>query len=189
MVKTAIWKKLMRTIFFFACCAFQFQQKCIFAHEGHDHGSNTPITIKKSTVAHLQSILESYKSLYKKLLEQDIQRIPLLAQNIMDAAQSGVQTENKGEGRYMMEHIFQHAISLKEGETLENAKEFLGLISSELVPFFIAWPMQLKENKLRLYHCKNDGKYWFQAENSAPNCPYAHGELSICTIIEEVAYK
>lgn len=189
MVKTAIWKKLMRTIFFCACCTFLSHQKCIFAHEGHDHWSNTPITIKKSTVAHLQSILESYKFLYKKLLEQDIQRIPLLAQNIMDAAQSGVQTEKKGEGRYMMEHIFQHAMSLKESETVKNAKESFGLISSELFPFFIAWPMQLKENKLRLYHCEDDGKYWFQADNSAPNCPYAHGELSTCNIIEEVANK
>lgn len=189
MAEKGIHKKLIRAIFICACCTLLFQQKYLFAHEGHGHGSNTPITIKKSTVVHLQSLLESYDLLYKKLIEKDIQNIPLLAQNVMDAAQQGVQTENKGEGRYMMEHIFQHAISLKEGETLENAKESLGLISSELFPFFIAWPMQLKENKLRLYHCKNDGKYWFQAENSAPNCPYVHGELSICTIIEEVAYK
>ncbi|MBZ0191426.1 MAG: hypothetical protein K8F34_07005 [Candidatus Kuenenia stuttgartiensis] len=189
MLKTRIWKKQMIAILFWACCTFLSHQKCIFAHEGHDHWSNTPITIKRSTVVHLQSLLESYDLLYKKLIEKDIQNIPVLAQNIMDAAQQGVQTENKGEGRYMMEHIFQHAISLKECETLENAKESLGLISRELFPFFIAWPMQLKENKLRLYHCKNDEKYWFQAENSAPNCPYAHDELSTCIIIEEVAYK
>lgn len=98
MLKTRIWKKQMIAILFWACCTFLSHQKCIFAHEGHDHWSNTPITIKRSTVVHLQSLLESYDLLYKKLIEKDIQNIPLLAQNIMDAAQQGVQTENKGEG-------------------------------------------------------------------------------------------
>ena len=186
MLKTRIQKKLMCTIFLCVSCVFLVQQKYIFAHEGHDHWSNTPITIKKSTVAHLQSLLESYNHLYEKIIEGDFQNIPLLAQNIMDAAQQGVQTEKKGEGRYMMEHIFQHAISLKEGETLENAKESFRLISSELFPFFVAWPMQLKQNKLALYYCKGDAGYWFQPEKSTQICPYTSGELTTCSNIEKV---
>lgn len=189
MLKTGIRKKLTCTIFLCVCCLFLIHQKDILAHEGHDHWSNTPITIKKSTVAHLKSVLESYNLLYKKLIEKDIQNIPLLAQNIMDAAQQGVQTENKGEGRYMMEHIYLHAMALKKTETLEKAKESFRLISSELFPFFVAWPMQLKQNELKLYYCKDDSGYWLQPEKSTQICPYTSGELPACSNIENVGNK
>jgi len=189
MLKTGIRKKRTITLLFCVCCALLLYPKYIFAHEGHDHWNNTPITIKKSTVAHLQSILDSYNSLYKKLIEKDIQDIPLLAQNIMDAAQQGVQTEKKGEGRYMMEHIYLHAMSLKKVEIPDNVKESFKLISSELFPFFVAWPMQLKQNGLCLYYCKDDCGYWFQTEGSDPVCPYSSGKLPSCSNIENAGNK
>ncbi|MDR4509700.1 MAG: hypothetical protein MRJ65_15960 [Candidatus Brocadiaceae bacterium] len=181
MVKIYSIMKGFLPFLFMLCCT----QK-IYAHEGHDHWTYAPVCIKKSTFVHLQSVLKAYEEVYHLLASKESDGIEASAKKIMEAAQEGIQTERKGDGCYMMEHVFLGARELQRAETIQDAREAFASITSELMPFFISWPNQLKLNAVKLYRCKDDGYSWLQPEDSVLVCPYTSDELTSCKHIEEV---
>lgn len=176
--------------FFLRCSLFfLFLSVCthpIFAHEGHDHSPDTVITIGKKTLVNLQSVLSIYHEVYHHLVKKDMHGIADLANKLLDAALQAMQTEPEGAGRHMMDHIQAGAESLKKARNIQEAQGALLAITDGLIPFFKAWPNQLKRNKLKLCYCKKDGHSWLQPLNFPVACPYNSDTSYDCTDIEEV---
>ena len=143
-------------------------------------------SIDQATLGHLQSVLSAYKSVYSKLVKEDLKEIPDIAQKMMDAALQGTITEPEGAGRRMMQHILQGAEELKNADCLHETQTAYTSITNALLKYFKSSPDHLKRNELKLYWCKKDGYYWLQPQNLAPVCPYVSNELSVCTEREEV---
>ena len=179
MIKNSYLKRGIMLLLF-SCCSMQN----ISAHEGHSH--EAVITIGKKTVVHLQSILSTYQEVYHHLVKKDLNGITDLAQKLSDAARQAAQTEPDGAGRHMMQHILEGAESLKRAKSPKESQEAFASISDALLPFFKAWPNQLKRNELKMCQCKNDGHCWLQPKNCLKICPYSPTELKTCPDIEEV---
>ncbi len=154
------------------------------AHEGHSH--EAVITIGKKTVVHLQTILSTYQEVYTHLINKDLHGIAGLARKLSDAARKAAQTEPEGAGRHMMQHVQAYAEDLKKARDIQGAQGALLAITDSLIPFFKAWPNQLKRNELKLYYCKKDEHAWLQPLNCSPACPYSADRAKVCTEIEEV---
>jgi len=158
----------------------------VSAHEGHDHSHEAIITIGKKTFVHLQKILSTYQEVYAHLVKKDMNGIADLAHKLSDAARQAVQTEPNGAGRHMMEHVQAGAESLKKARNIQETQEALLSISDSLIPFFKAWPNQLKRNELKLCYCRKDEHAWLQPLNCSVACPYNSDTSSNCTDIEEI---
>lgn len=156
----------------------------VSAHEGHSH--EAIITIGKKTFAHLQKILPAYQEVYAHIVKKDMDGIAGLASKLSDAARQAAQTEPEGAGRHMMEHVQAGAENLKKAKNIEEAQGALLAISNSLIPFFKAWPNQLKRNELKLCYCRKDGHSWLQPLNCSVACPYNSDATSNCTDIEEI---
>ena len=153
-----------------------------FAHEDHEHDHDT-ISIERSTLVQLQSVILAYKDIYCQLTDGNLKGIDVFAQRMADAALRGSRTEpNKSVGRHMMLHILQSAEILKKSENLDDAQDAFLSISKTLAPFFKSWPNQLKNFELKLYHCKENGYHWLQPQYLSPTYPYS----SNCSEIEKV---
>ena len=175
-------------IFFllFYCCDL----RNTFAHEGHDHSYHaTPLTIKPSTYTHFKSILLVYQEVYGNLTQGQLNSIPVLAKKLYHITAKGIQTESKGAGRHMMDHILKGGQKLRQAEDLQEMQEAFAIISDALIPFFKPWPNQLKSNKIKLYQCKEHGHYWLQPQDFSLVCPYVSIKSSNCTDVEEVENK
>lgn len=176
---------------FFLRCGlfFLFLSVCthtIFAHEGHDHSHDTVITIGKKTFVYLQSVLSIYQEVYHHLVKKDMHGIADLAHKLSDAALQAMQTEPEGAGRDMMEHIQEGAEGLKKARDIQEARGALMAITDSLIPFFKAWPNQLKRNKLKLFYCMKDGHHWLQPLNCSVACPYNSDISFDCIDIDKV---
>ncbi|MBI2472403.1 MAG: hypothetical protein HYV59_14375 [Planctomycetes bacterium] len=158
----------------------------VSAHEGHDHSHEEIITIGKKTFVHLQTILSTYQEVYVHLVKKDMHGIPDLAHKLLDVARQAAQTEPDGAGRHMMEHVRAGVEGLKKARNIQEAQGALLAISNSLIPFFKAWPNQLKRNELKLCYCRKDEHSWLQPLNCSVACPYNSDTSSNCTDIEEI---
>lgn len=159
----------------------------VSAHEGHDHDHDTVITIGKKTYIHFQSVLLGYQYIYSYMVKGGANEISGLAQNIIDAANQGIQTEPDGPGQHMMEHILEGAVSLKNAKTMHERQEAFASITDALFPFFKSWPNQLMRSRMKICRCKS-GHQWLQPENCPTACPYSVNKSSNCLTIEETVY-
>ncbi|MGR3221099.1 MAG: hypothetical protein ACUZ8H_14980, partial [Candidatus Anammoxibacter sp.] len=156
-----------------------------FAHEDHDHVHDI-VSIDRSTIVHLQSVLPAYQNIYSQLIDGKLDGLDVYAQAMVDAALRGTRTEpNKSAGRHMMLHILQGAGILKKSETLQEALDAFFSISETIAPFFESWPNQLKQNNLKLYICKDNGYHWLQPQDLPAVYPYTPD----CKDIQEVVIK
>ncbi|MEK7296656.1 MAG: hypothetical protein AAB069_02030 [Planctomycetota bacterium] len=174
------YKKRMIILLLFFTCSLHTAS----AHEGHSH--EAVITLGKKTVVHLQSILSTYQEVYHHLVKKDLDGITDLAQKLSDAAWQAAQTESDDTGRHMMQHVLAGAEALKKTKSVQDAQKAFASMSDALLPFFKSWPNQLKQNKLKLCQCKNDGHCWMQPQNCASVCPYSADQTKMCSDIEEV---
>ena len=158
-----------------------------FAHEGHEHNQDTVITIEKKTYIHFQSVLLGYQYIYSYMVRGGANEISGLAQNLIDAAGQGIQTEPEGSGQHMMQHILDGAESLKKAKTGTERQEAFASISDALFSYFNSWPNQLMRNRLKMCRCKG-GHQWLQPENCPTACPYSSKKSSNCLIIAETIY-
>jgi len=170
--------------FLFSFFSFTFT---LSAHEGHDHSKDTVITIGKKTYIHFQSILLGYQYIYSYMVNGGSNEISGLAQNLIDAAIQGIQTEPDGPGKHMMQHVLEGAESLKIAKNVNESQEAFTSISNALLSFFKSWPNQLIRNRLKVCRCKN-GHQWLQPGNSPTTCPYSLNKSSLCLTIEETIY-
>lgn len=154
------------------------------AHEGHSH--EVVITIGKKTVVHFQAILSAYQEVYHYLVKKDLDGIAGLAQKLSDAARQAAQTEPDGDGRHMMQHVLTGAEALKKTKSIQDTQMAFASVSEALLPFFKSWPNQLKQNKLKMCRCKNDGYCWLQPQNCVSACPYSADQTKMCFDIEEI---
>lgn len=177
---TYIKKCVVCLLIFYSCSAYS-----VSAHEGHDHSHESVITIGKKTVVHLQSIISAYQEVYHHLVKKDLNSIIGLAQKLADAARQASQTEPKGAGRHMMQHVLESAENLKKAQGIQEAQEAFASMNNALLPFFKSWPNQLKRNELKMCRCKN-GHCWLQPQNRSSACPYSEDQAKICLNIEEV---
>lgn len=156
-----------------------------FAHEDHDHVHDI-VSIDRSTIVHLQSVLLAYQDIYRQLIDGKLKGINGFAQRMVDAALRGTRTEpNKSSGRHMMLHVLQGAAILKKSENLQEALDAFFSISETIAPFFESWPKQLKQYNLKLYICNDNGYHWLQPQNLPVVYPYTPN----CNEIEEVVSK
>ena len=166
---------------------FLFLSVCmhpIFAHEGHSH--EAVITIGKKTIVYLQSIISTYQEVYHHLVKKDLNGIADLAKKLSEVAQQALQTEPKGPGNHMMQHVLEGAENLLKAKNIQEAQKAFASISDAILPFFKSWPNQLKRNELKMCQCKNDGHCWLQPQNLSPVCPYTSSGTFVCSEIEEV---
>jgi len=154
------------------------------AHEGHSH--EAVITIGKKTVVHLQKILSTYQEVCAHMVKKEMDGIEDLAHKLTDAARQAAQTEPEGAGRHMMDHVQAGAEGLKKARNIQEAQGALLAISNSLIPFFKAWPNQLKRNELKLCYCRKDKHSWLQPLNCSVVCPYNSDATFNCTDIEEI---
>ncbi len=180
MFKNTRLKKCMVFLLIFYACSLHTAS----AHEGHSH--EAVITIGKKTVVHLQSILSTYQEVYHHLVKKDLNGIADLARKLSDAARQAAQTEPDGAGRHMMQHVLAGAEDLKKTKSVQDAQKAFASISDALLPFFKAWPNQLKRNELKMCQCKNDGHCWLQPQNCSYACPYPVDQAKMCSDIEEI---
>ncbi len=159
----------------------------VSAYEGHDHTHDTVITIEKRTYIHFQTALLGYQYLYSYMVKGGSNNISGLAQNIIDAAGQGVQTEPEGSGQRMMQHILEGAESLKNAKDANERQEAFALITDTFFTYFKSWPNQLIRNRLKMCRCKS-GHRWLQPENSPTACPYSLNKSANCLTIEETVY-
>jgi hypothetical protein len=186
MLRSKYIRKTVIFFLFFYCCELYNS----FAHEGHDHSyDTTPVTIERSTYIHFKSILSVYHEIYVNLTEGQSSSVPVLAQILLDTASRGIQTESKGAGRHMMDHILQGTRRLRKAEGLQEMQEAFAIISDAIIPFFRSWPNQLNRNEIKLYQCKEHGHYWLQSQDTSPACPYTLDKSLNCSDIEEVINK
>lgn len=173
------------------CLSFVFlllsSSPAIFAHEGHNHENDTVITIGKRTYIHFQSVLLGYQYIYSYMVKGGASEVSGLAQNVIDAATQGIQTEQDGSGQHMMQHILEGAESLKKAKNMSERQEAFATISDALFPFFEQWPNQLMRSRLKICRCKS-GHQWLQPENCPTACPYTLKKTSNCLVIEETVY-
>ncbi|MBE7446222.1 MAG: hypothetical protein HS132_13585 [Planctomycetia bacterium] len=177
---------LRNAVFFLLFLTFNFPVSAT-AHEGHDHNNETIITIAKRTYIHFQSVLMGYQYIYSYMVKGGENEIPSLAQNIIDAATLGIQTEPDGPGQHMMQHILEGAESLKKATNVIERQEAFASIGNALFPFFQLWPNQLMRSRLKICRCKS-GHQWFQPANCPTTCPYSLNKSSNCLIIVETIY-
>lgn len=178
--KNYLWKGII--IFVIICCC---NANKVFAHDDHDHVHNA-VSINRSTIVHLQSVLLAYQDIYRQLIDEKLNGINVFAQRMVDAALRGTRTEpNKSAGRHMMLHVLQGAGILKKSENLEEAQEAFFSISETIAPFFESWPNQLKQYNIRLYICKDNDYHWLQPQDLPIVYPY----MPDCTGIQEVISK
>lgn len=159
----------------------------VSAHEGHDHPNDTVITIEKKTYIHFQTALLNYQYLYSYMVKGGSNDISDLAQNLIDAASQGVQTEPEGSGQRMMQHILEGAESLKNAKNANECQAAFASISDTFFLFFKSWPNQLIRNRLKMCRCKS-GHRWLQPENSPTMCPYSLNKSANCLTIVETVY-
>lgn len=159
----------------------------VSAHEGHDHNNETVITIAKRTYIHFQSVLLGYQYIYSYMVKGGANEISGLAQNVIDAATLGTQTEPDGPGQHMMQHILEGAELLKNAKNVSERQEAFATISNALFPFFKQWPNQLMRSRLKMCRCKS-GHEWLQPDNCPTVCPYSQKKSSSCLMIEETKY-
>ena len=180
MLSVHLWKGFI--IFMVICCC---KGSDTFAHEDHDHVHDI-VSIDRSTIVHLQSVLLAYQNIYSQLIDRKLNGLDFFAQEMADAALRGTRTEpNKSAGRHMMLHTLQGAGILKKSENLQEAQEAFFSISETIAPFFESWPNQLTQYKLKLFICKDNGYHWLQPETLPPIYPYSPG----CKEIEELISK
>lgn len=182
MLKNICFKKCMMFLFFFHTCSLPF----VSAHEGHGHSHETIITIGKKTFVHFQTILSTYQQVYTQLVKKDMNGIADLAQRLSDTARKAAQSEPEGAGRHMMQHVQAGAGYLKNAKNIQEVQAALLVINDSLIPFFKAWPNQLKRNELKLCYCRKDENFWLQPLNCAVTCPYNSDNSSMCSDIAEV---
>jgi hypothetical protein len=159
----------------------------VSAHEGHDHAHDTAITIEKKTYIHFQTALLGYQYIYSYMVKGGSNDISDLAQNLIDAASQGVQTEPEGPGQHMMQHILEGAESLKNAKNVNERQEAFASISDTFFSYFKSWSNQLIRNRLKMCRCKS-GHRWLQPENSPTACPYSLNKSANCLTIEETVY-
>ena len=152
------------------------------AHEGHEHNHDTVITIEKKTYIHFQSVLLGYQYIYSYMVKGGANEISSLAQNVIDAATLGTQTEPNGPGQHMMRHILEGAESLKNAKNVSERQEAFATISNALFSFFKHWPNQLMRSRLKICRCKS-GHQWLQPDNCPTACPYSLNKSSNCLTI------
>lgn len=182
MFSNSYFKNGLIALLFF-CCHYMHN---ISAHEGHDHSRDQIITIGKKTFIHFQAILLTYQEVYKQLIKKDMNGIADLALKLSNAALQAAKTEPDGAGRHMMQHVQAGAEGLKKAKNIQEAQEALLAITDSLIPFFKAWPNQLKRNGLKRCYCRKDKHDWLQPLNCSVACPYNSNTSSDCTDIEEV---
>ncbi|OQY99491.1 MAG: hypothetical protein B6D35_09095 [Candidatus Brocadia sp. UTAMX2] len=159
----------------------------VSAREGHGHNTDTVITIKKQTYIHFQTILMGYQYIYSYMVKGGTGEISSLAQNLIDAATLGVQTEPEGPGQHMMQLVLEGAESLKNAKNVNERQESFTSIGNALFPFFKHWPNQLMRSRLKICRCKS-GHQWLQPDNCPTACPYSLNKSSPCLMIEETIY-
>jgi len=180
MFKNTRLKKCLVFLLIFHACYIPVAS----AHEGHSH--EAVITIGKKTIVHLQSILSTYQEVYHHLVKKDLNGIADLAKKLSEAAQQALQTEPKGPGNHMMQHVLEGAENLLKAKNIQEAQTAFASMSDVLLPFFKSWPNQLKRNELKMCQCKNNGHCWLQPQNLSPVCPYTSSGTFVCSDIEEV---
>ena len=177
---------LRNVVFFLLFLPFNFPVS-VSAHEGHDHNNETIITIAKRTYIHFQSVLMGYQYIYSYMVKGGANEISSLAQDVIDSATLGIQTEPDGPGQHMMRHILEGAESLKNAKNVSERQEAFASISDALFPFFKLWPNQLMRSRLKICRCKS-GHQWLQTDNCPTACPYSLNKSSNCLTIEETIY-
>ena len=177
---------LRNVVLLFLCLIFTFPIS-VRAHEGHDHNSDAVIMIGKQTYIHFQTVLMGYQYIYSYMVKGGAGEISSLAQNLIDAANMGVQTEPAGSGQHMMQHILEGAESLKNAKNVRERQEAFTSVSNALFPFFRQWPNQLMRSRLKICRCKG-GHQWLQPDNCPTACPYSSNKSSNCLTIEETIY-
>ncbi len=183
MLKSSYFRNI-GLILLFSSFSFTFT---LSAHEGYDHDQDTVVTIEKKTYIHFQSVLLAYQYIYSYMVNGGSNEISGLAQNLIDAASKGIQTEPDGSGKRMMQHILEGAESLKIAKNVSESQEAFTSISNALFSFFKSWPNQLIRNRLKVCRCKS-GHQWLQPGNSPTACPYSLNKSSLCLTIEETIY-
>lgn len=183
MFKSNSLKKCVLSFIVLHCCSLQMT----YAHEGHGHSHESVITIGKKTYIHLQSVLLAYQYIYGYVVKGETEGIAGPAQNIINAAAQGIETEPEGAGQHMMEHILEAAQNLKEAASVQQLQKAFTALDDALFPFFNSWPNQLIRNRLKICQCKN-GHRWIQPGNTVTTCPYSQNKSSDCLIIVETKY-
>lgn len=177
---------LRNIAFVLLCLTFTFPIS-VRAHEGHDHNTDTLITIGKRSYIHFQTVLMGYQYIYSYMVKGGSGEISSLAQSLIDAANMGVQTEPEGPGQHMMQHILEGAELLKSAKNAGERQEAFTSVSNALFPFFKQWPNQLMRSRLKICRCKS-GHQWLQPDNCPTACPYSSNKSANCLTIEETIY-
>lgn len=180
-------RKCFRNCILYLLFSFVSFTVAVSAHEGHDHSRDTVITIEKKTYIHFQTALMVYQYIYSYMVKGGANDISDLAQNLIDAASQGVQTEPEGPGQHMMQHILEGADSLKKAKNMNERQEAFASISDAFFSYFKSWSNQLIRNRLKMCRCKS-GHRWLQPENSPTACPYSLNKSANCLTIEETIY-
>ncbi|GJQ23123.1 hypothetical protein BIY37_12610 [Candidatus Brocadia sapporoensis] len=175
-----------RVVLFLLFLIFNFSVS-VSAHEGHDQNDETVITIGKKSYIHFQAVLMGYQYIYSYMVKGGASEISSLAQNVIDAANLGIQSEPEGPGQHMMQHILEGSEALKNAKDVNGRREAFASISNALFPFFKQWPNQLMRSRLKMCRCKS-GHEWLQPDNCSTVCPYSQKKSSSCLMIEETKY-
>lgn len=183
MVKCNYFRKC---VFFFLSASFCFPG-FLFAREGQDHFHVPAVTLEKRTYIHFQAALLSYQYMYSYLVHGGGDGLTGVAQNFIDAARQGMETEPEGSGRDMMQNILEGGEKLKKAKGIHEQRDAFSAISDTFISYFGSCPDQLIRNRLKVCRCKS-GHQWLQPESSSTTCPYATNKFSDCLIIVETKY-
>lgn len=175
-----------RCILFFLSLFFCFPG-FLPAQEGQDHLRVPKVTFEKKTYIHFRAALLSYQYIYSYLVNGGGNGLAGIAQNFIDAARQGMETEPKGSGKDMMQNILEGGEKLKKANNIREQRDAFSAISDTFISYFGSQPDQLIRNRLKVCRCKS-GHQWLQPESSTTACPYATNKFSDCLIIVETKY-
>lgn len=157
------------------------------ALEGQDHVGVPAVTLEKRTFIHFRATVLSYQYIYSYLVSGGGDGLAGAAQNFIDAARQGMETEPEGPGRGMMQNILEGGEKLKKAKGIREQRDAFSAISDTFISYFGSNPDQLIRNRLKVCRCKS-GHQWLQPESSSTACPYATNKFSDCLIIVETKY-
>lgn len=157
------------------------------AQEGQDHFRVPAVTIEKKTYIHFRAALLSYQYIYSYLVKGGGDGLTGVAQNLIDAARQGMETEPEGSGKDLMQNILEGGEKLKKAKGIREQRDAFSAVSDTFISYFGSRPDQLIRNRLKVCRCKS-GHQWLQLESSSTACPYATNKFSDCLIIVETKY-
>ena len=158
-----------------------------FAQKGHPMPPDTAVSLGKRTYIHFQAALLAYQYLYGYVVKGGGDGIGDVAQNLIDAARQGIQTEAESAGQNMFRRIIEAGEKVKKAKSIQDQRAAFSTISDVFISYFGSWPNQLIRNRLKVYRCKG-GHQWLQPENSPAACPYSARNSADCLSIIETKY-